>query len=217
MSKEVKKKKKKKFGKFILFLFILLIAGGLIYFAIKPNNKTKNEQKKVVDTIDNFEYTVSENATKLFKSEFKKLKNELSKDEINNEEYASLVSKLFIIDFFTLDNKATKNEVGGVQFVYDNYRKTFIDKARDEFYKYVRNNLNNDRTQKLPVVSSIEVTSCEKKEASSLLKGDEFSQIDEAYEVNLTWEYEEDLGYQKTGKVVIIKNNDKLVVAKLSN
>ena len=215
MSKTGKKKKKAK--KIIVFLLVLLIAGGLVYFALFNNKSDKKVKKeKVVDKIDNFDYTVAETDTKLFKSEFKKLKKILSEKEVDNQKYSELVAKLFIIDFFTLDNKVTRNDVGGVQFVYSKYKKDFIDKSRDEFYKYVKNNLNNDRKQNLPEVSKITVDSTEQVSAASELSGTDFAGIDEAYKVNLSWEYKEDLGYQKNAIVIVIKDDSKFSVAKLS-
>lgn len=211
-------KKRKKIRRIILFVFVLLVAGVLVYMALN-NTKTeiKVKKKKVVDKIEKFDYSVSETDTKLFKSEFKKLKNELSKDEIDNKKYSELVAKLFIIDFYTLDNKMTKNDVGGVQFVYSKYKATFIDKARDQFYKYIKNNLNNDRKQNLPKVSEITINSSEEVNASSELSGADFANIQQAYKINLSWEYEEDLGYQKNATVIVIKDDNKFSVAKLSN
>ena len=210
---------KKKKGKVIIFIIVLLIAGGLVCFALLNNSgsKTKTKTAKVVDKIDNFDYKIDEDDTKLLKDEFKSLKKILSEKEVNNEEYAKEVAKLFIIDFFTLDNKVTKNDVGGVQFVYSGYRTTFIDKARDEFYKYVKSNIDGDRTQELPIVKSIEVSNIEKIEASSMLGGETFAQIGEAYKVSTSWEYEKDLGYQKSATLVIVKDNDKLSVAKVTS
>ena len=218
MSKKEKKKNKKNTKKkVIIFILLLLVAGGLAYYALSSGNTTKKTGAKVVDKIDNFEYKVSDTDTKLFKTEFKNLKSILSKKEVNREEYASSVAKLFIIDFFTLNNKVTKNDVGGVQFVYENYKTTFIDKARDEFYKYVKSNLNNDRTQNLPVVKEVSVESIEKVTASDVLSGDAFAAIEEAYKVVLKWTYEEDLGYQTEATIIIVKDNDKLAVAKLTS
>lgn len=217
MAKEKKKMKKKKKLKILIFILVLLAAGGLVFYALSGNHNTKKSGAKVVDKIDNFDYKVADTDTKLFKSEFKKLKTILSKKEIKREDYASSVAKLFIIDFFTLDNKVTKNDVGGVQFVYENYKTTFIDKARDEFYKYVKSDLNNDRTQELPEVKEIKVENTEKIEASSVLSGEEFASIDEAYKVDLTWEYKSDLGYQTKATVIVVKDKDKLSVAKLTS
>ena len=219
MSKKNKAKKGKKIKRILLFIIVLLVAGALVYLALnnKSNNVKEVKKKKVVDKIDNFDYSVSESDTKLFKDEFKKLKKELSKKEVDNKKYSEEVAKLFIIDFYTLDNKMTKNDIGGVQFVYSKYKSTFIDKARDEFYRYVKNNLNNDRTQKLPIVSEITVNSCEQVSASSELSGADFAGIEEAYKVNLSWDYKEDLGYQKSATVVVVKDESKFSVAKLSN
>ena len=47
--------------------------------------------------------------------------------EVDNKKYAEAISKLFVIDFFTLDNKSSKNDVGGVQFVYTSYKADFIE------------------------------------------------------------------------------------------
>ena len=206
------KKKKKK----LIFFIIILIAAVLVYMSLNLNNKGSDKPiKKVVDEIEKFDYTVSETDTKLFKDEFKKLKKELSKKKIDNKEYATIVAKLFIIDFFTLDNKLSKNDVGGIQFVYSEYKTSFIDKARDEFYRYVKSNLDNNRDQKLPIVKEIKVTSCEEITTSSELSGEQFSSIDEAYKISLNWKYKEDLGYQSSGNVIVIKDNEKFSVAKL--
>ena len=203
MSKVKKNRSKKgKIRRIILFLIILIVAGVLIFLALKPNKTDDNKTKKtkVVDTIDNFDYVIAETDTKLLKDEFK-----------NSE-----VAKLFIIDFYTLDNKMSKNDVGGVQFVYSGYKTTFIDKARDEFYKYVKSNLNNDRNQELPEVASVTVNSAEAVSASSELSGDAFASIEEAYKVNISWTYKKDLGYQTNATIIVVKDNDKFSVAKLN-
>ncbi len=203
--------------KAIVFILVLIVAVSLTLTALKLTKKEPESKKtNVVDKIDNFDYTVSETDTDLFKEEFKKLKEELKKEEVDNKEYSSIIAKLFIIDFFTLDNKVTKNDVGSVQFVYSNYKTSFVDKARDEFYKYIKSNLNNDRTQELPIVDTINVNSIEMISASSELSGDEFSNITEAYKVDLTWTYKKDLGYQNSGSVIVVKDNDKFSVAKLN-
>lgn len=214
--KEKKKNNKKRKLILVLILIVLIIVGVVAYTNLSAPDDEIKPKEKVVDTIDNFEYTISDTDTKLFKTKFNELKKELSKEEIDNKKYSQLVAELFVIDFFTLDNKITKNDVGGVQFVYSNYKSTFVDKARDEFYKYVKSNLNDDRNQKLPIVKTITVNNIEKINASDELETEEFQNIEEAYKVNLTWTYKEDLGYQTEGTVVIIKDGEtKFSVAKL--
>ena len=96
--KKIKKKMSKK-KKIIIFILVLLVAAALVFVALKVGNKGEEKpQKTVVDQIKNFDYSVVDTDTELFKENFKKLKNVLSKKEIDNKEYASVVSKLFIIN-----------------------------------------------------------------------------------------------------------------------
>ena len=126
MKKKEKKKMSKK-KKIIIFILVLLVAAALVFVALKVGNKGEEKpQKTVVDQIKNFDYSVVDTDTELFKENFKELKNVLSKKEIDNKEYASVVSKLFIIDFYTLNNKTSINDIGSVQFVYSSYEKSAI-------------------------------------------------------------------------------------------
>lgn len=220
MKKKDKIKNKKKISKkkkIIISLIILLIAGGLIFFALNLNNGNEETKKKVVDEIKNFDYTVVETDTKLFKDTFKELKTELLKDEIDNKNYASLVSKLFIIDFYTLNNKTNINDVGGVQFVYSSFKSDFVDLARDGIYKQVESNLDNDRSQNLPEVKSVKIESIEEVVPSEELKSDDFKDVTtaDAYKVNISWTYKESNDFQDSATMLIVKDNDKLSVAKL--
>ena len=128
MRKEKKAKiKMKPITKLLLCLIIvLLIIGG--YFVYDKFFKPKTNKEKVVDSIKNedVDYIVSENDTKLFKSNFNDLKKVLNAKKVDNEKYAETIAKLFVIDFFTLSNKTSKNDVGGVQFIYDNYTLTIL-------------------------------------------------------------------------------------------
>ena len=212
--------KKRKLKKLIIVFVIIVLLASASIFAFKsifskPEGKVE-AKSKVVDSIKKYGYTISDNDTKLFKSKFNELKKVLNEKEVDNEKYSKLVAELFIIDFYTLDNKSSKNDVGGVEYVFDNYKASFIDKARDEFYKYVKNNLNDDRDQDLPVVSSIKVDSIEKVETMKYFEKEDLQLIDEAYKVDLTWSYEKDLGYSDKATIIVIKDGDiKFSVAKL--
>lgn len=216
-NKKIKKSKKKKVLIILLLLIIILVGGFMAYKFIFNKTETKIETKsKVVDSISKYGYTISDTDTKLFKSKFNELKKVLNEKEIDNKKYAQLVAELFIIDFYTLDNKTSKNDVGGVEYVFTNYKTSFIDKARDEFYKYVKNNLNDDRNQKLPIVSSIKVDNVEKVETMDYFEKEDIQLIDEAYKIELSWDYKEDLGYTKSSTLIVVKDGDiKFSVAKL--
>lgn len=213
---KVPNKNKKK--KIILFIIILLVAVILVLFALNIGKNDKEETvKKVVDEIKNFEYTVSETDTKLFKDTFKELKAELSKSEVDKEKYASLVAKLFIIDFYTLSNKTSVNDVGGVQFVYSSYKTDFIDFARTGMYKQVQSNLDNDRNQDLPEVKSVDIEAIDTVVPSTILESEEFKNVAEAnaYEIKINWTYTKTNNFQDSATMLIVEDGSKLSVAKL--
>ena len=217
MSKKVKRRRisnKKKL--LICFVLILLAIGG--YFGYnKFFKETEVTAPKVIDEIKNFNYVVNEKDTKLFKSTFKELKSILNAKEVDNKKYAETVSKLFIIDFFNLNNKSSKNDVGGVQFVYSSYKSDFIDYARDGMYKQVPNSIDNKRNQNLPEVKSVKVTGVEEVVPSSVFEHKDFEGVTEAnaYEITLTWEYKNDSGFQDKATLTVVKDGDKLSIAKM--
>ena len=216
MSKN-KKKVKKNFKKFILCLVIVgLIIGG--YFAYNKFYKKEDVSKpKVVDEIKKFNYVVNENDTKLFKSIFSDLKKTLSKKEVDNKEYAKDISKLFIVDFFTLDNKTSKNDVGGVQFVYESYKSDFVDYARDGMYKQVVSIIDGNKRDKLPEVTKIDIDSIDEVDASSIFESSDFDSDDKkkAFEIKLKWEYKNGSDFQTSATVTVVKDKDKLSIAKM--
>ena len=98
-------KKIKKILITLIIITILLICGLLIYkFLIKD----KPNEVKVVKKISGYGYSLKENATEIYKDEFDNLDSILSKKEVDYEEYAKQIAKLFIIDFYTLNNKLSK-------------------------------------------------------------------------------------------------------------
>lgn len=190
----------------IYTLFIVLIIGCLIKI-IFFNKKTVDV--KVVNEIEKYNYSLNNNATAYYKSLFEELKNLLEND-YNIEDYVKLVSKLFVTDVYTLDNKLNKNDIGGTQFVYADFVDDFNSIAQSTIYKSVENNMYGDRKQELPIVTEVIIDSIETK---SFKYNDEI--INDAYYVSLTVNYNKDLGYPKNIDLVLIKNNDKVEVVKM--
>ena len=214
--KKVKPKRKINRKKLIVTILVIILAILLVVFAL-TNGREDDKKVKVVDEIKKFSYVVSESDTQLFKDKFKELKKVLSSKEVDNKEYAKLISELFVIDFYTLDNKNSKNDVGGVQFIYDSYKTMFVDKARDGIYKQVKSNLDNNRHQTLPYVETVEVTSIEEVVPSKIFESDDFKDITdaEAYEINISWTYRNNDDFQTKATIVVVKDKDKLSIAKL--
>lgn len=208
------KKRKRRVNKKKVFVFIILpliIIGVICYFMFFAGDKTtKIVKPKNTDTIKGYDYTLREDATKYYKSLFKELKNTLESDEIDNDTYAELVAKLFVADFYNLNNKVSKNDVGGVQFVYEDYRDDFTKYATSSIYKSVESNVYGKRTQKLPIVSNVSTV---KNENMLFTYGDKTDV--EAYNISFEITYKEDLGYQTKGTLTLIHNDKKLEVAVL--
>ncbi len=214
--KKIKKNKNKKiFNKNRLFYFIIfgLIAIIIIATSIKfvCDYILVEEEKEVVtkntlDSLDTFGYTLDDLDTELYKSYFNELKEVLNKEEIDYNSYASVLIKLFVTDFYTLSNKLTSSDIGGEEFVYPNFVENFKLHAGDTMYNHVKNNIYGDRNQVLPTVSNVNID--EVVTETYKYNGQDY----EAYKVTASWEYEEDLGYEKSGVFYLILDNSKLFV-----
>ena len=121
------------------------------------------------------------------------------------------VAKLFIIDFYTLDNKLSKNDIGGTDFIKESMRDNFIEEARSTFYKYVEVK-SNKRTQKLPVVSEI----IEAYVENTSFKYNDKTIDENAYKVTISWDYKEDLGYETEAKMILVNENNKLYIIEMN-
>lgn len=217
MKKETKKKRKMKPIKKLLLLLIVvaLIIGGFIGYQ-KFFKKDNTKKVKVVDSIknDNVDYVVNENDTKLFKKTFEELKKVLNAKEVDNKKYAETISKLFVIDFFTLSNKTSKNDVGGVQFVFDGYKTTFVEYARDGIYKQVLASDAGQINNSLPTVKSVKVNSVEEVSPAGMF-ATPFAEDAVGYEVRLSWTYENDDSFQSEATIVVAPDGEKLSLVKM--
>lgn len=203
-------KKKKKFG--IILLVVLLFIGlgvGVYFFFFRTANHEEQPtvEVKVMNEIPDFGYKLDDRDSELFKEKFNELKELLEQENYEKESYVSLVAQLFIIDLYTIQNKISKYDVGGLEYVYEPARESFKSVVMDSIYKTVINNIDKKREQNLPIVSSVSVQS---------VKSDMYTLPDdtkkEAYLVSLKWEYEQDYDYDTSGTVSIIVNDKKMDV-----
>uniref|UniRef100_UPI004027F4E9 hypothetical protein n=1 Tax=Candidatus Ventrenecus sp. TaxID=3085654 RepID=UPI004027F4E9 len=202
---------KKKYKKIIIVLVILLLLvfGAFAYckfFKSRPVD-TPIKEVKVTNTIENYGYNLEDRDTKLYKDKYEKLKELLSKDDYDKDEYIKLISELFIIDLYTIDNKISRYDVGGTEFMYTGAVSSFKASVENSLYKTVENDLEDNRNQALPVVSSIEITNYE----PTTYEMPDQTVID-GYKVNLSWQYEKDLGYDDTGVLIVIPDGNKMGV-----
>lgn len=208
----MKKKKQINFKTIlIIVLVILFICLGLCIKDIIGVLNSSTKQVEILSNIEEYGYSLNENDSEYFKEKFMLLKDELKNDKVDEETYASLISELFVIDFFSLDSSINKNDVGGVQFVYKDYQNDFVNYAKEGIYKYVENNIYNDRKQELPLVKNTEIKSIKNEKVS--FEND--IKDTNAYIVKVLIEYEKDLEYPTEVELTIIHSNDKLEIAKM--
>lgn len=196
--------KLKKKPKIIITLVALLLIAALaviLVISFKPK-QTKVKEVKVLKSIDEYGYQLKDNKTKKYKDMFKELEDILRADTVDEEAYAKKIAEMFVYDFFSLEDKAAKTDVGGVEFVHPNAVANFLFNAEDTYYKYVESNIYGERKQELPAVETVTVDSIEKSEFAWN------NTMHEAYEVKLSWTYtnEKFADYQKTALVILIKN-----------
>lgn len=203
-------KRKKRADIFIIILFILIGLGLFGYTGyIAYNTLSKPEPaKKELRSLKLYGYTLSDTDSELFSNTYKELETVLNEDTIDYSKYAELLSKLFVIDVFTLNNKLASTDIGGLDYLHKDLKENFKENMGATLYKNVENNLDGTRTQKLPEVSSVNVT--EIKETKYTYNKEEY----EGYLVKLSWEYVEDLGYEKSIELTLIRDNGKLYIVK---
>ena len=195
-----RKKQIKKSALMIIILTILISIG--LYFLLFSKS-TGGLLVRSKDKTVKFDYTLDKDNTNLMKENFKELKDILANDNINYEDYAKTLAKLFIIDLYTIDNKKSMYDVGSLEYVYD--KENFKTRCQNTLYKGL-NDKSTRKNNEYPIVESINIDSFE---------NGEFTYNDnkyESYEITLSWDYKKDLGYDKKGKVTIIKIEDKLYV-----
>lgn len=207
-----KKLNKKRVFNFVVILIALCL---FVITAVKVlgdlNLGDNKVVKKELDIIKPYGYKLDDRDTSTYKKYFKELKEVLSQEKVDEEKYARLLTKLFITDFYTLDNKLTSTDIGGLEFIHKDQVENFILNAEETMYKTVESDLYNERKQSLPEVKSVKIDNIEK--TTYTYNNKEY----EAYKVAASWTYKEDMGYERDGTFIIMKDNGKLnVVEKVS-
>lgn len=206
MRKVLNKNKLFYFVMISLILVVIIVIGVkfTLEFLVKDDKNVVT--KKELDSLELYGYTLDDYDSDLYKEYFNDLKGTLNSKEVNYEDYAKEIVKLFVSDFYTLDNKLTSSDIGGVEFIPSDMVENFKMHAGDTMYNHVKTNIYGDRVQKLPIVKSVEVTNIEN--ITYTYKDKEYS----AYKVSTRWEYQEDLGYKNNEIFTLIKDNNKLYI-----
>ena len=188
-------------------IVLSLITGYVVYKEFFYEESSSTTEVKINDNISKYGYTLSNDQTDAYKTYFYELKEILNQESVDYIKYAEAISKLFVTDVFTLDNKISSGDIGGTDFIYSSFKSDFISIAKSSLYNGVKSNVYGNRNQKLPIVDSVTIVSSEKK-AFTYNK----TSLEDSYKVTLTITYKEDLGYQTDCTLYLTLVDDKLEV-----
>ena len=204
----LKNKKLKILG--ILLVIIIFLSTGFLYLKIYNESSAKKVTKiSTIDNIKSYNYILNSNASSYYKDLFKELKTILNEEQIKEEEYAKKITQLFISDLFTLSNKITSSDIGGVQYVFADFQEDFVSIAQTGLYSSIKSNVYGDRKQELPEVSEVLILKTEQKNFKYKDKT-----FEDSYYINVEIKYKKEMGYPTKYQVVLSKNNNKLEIVK---
>lgn len=200
--------KNKKFWLIICSIVLLYFIGGIVYINLDRDSSNVKNNKNVDKgiSIKGFDYILYEDDVDIYKDEFKKLKKNLESSNINYTEYAESISKMFVMDLYSLDAKKNMYDVGGVQFVYPDIRYNYKLNVTNTLYKYMKDNSDGKREQDLPMVKSVSIKN--EDETKYKIGEEEFN----GYKINLDIEYVKDLEYDKSAEIILVKKDKYLYI-----
>lgn len=200
--------KNKKFWLIISSIVLLYFIGGIVYINLDRGSSSVKNNKNVDKgiSIKGFDYILYEDDIDIYKDEFKKLKKNLESSNINYTEYAESISKMFVMDLYSLDAKKNMYDVGGVQFVYPDIRDNYKLNVTNTLYKYMKDNSDGKREQDLPMVKSVSIKN--EDETKYKIGEEEF----DGYKINLDIEYVKDLEYDKSAEIILVKKDKYLYI-----
>lgn len=196
----------------IILLIIILLCLALVFVPKLFSKKPTIKEAKILKTIDDYGYVLKDNKSKEYQRLFKDLSDILTTEDIDEELYAKKLAEMFIVDFYSLSDKSSKTDVGGVDIVYPDSLSNFLENAENTFYKYVESDIYDNRTQQLPKVDTVTIESIEKKPYAYGENIDE-----DAYSLNVTWTYtnESFTNYQNKATLVFAHQDKKLYLVEL--
>ena len=202
-------RKRYKIGLIIISVLLVGVIGIGVLKIFHSDEKKVEEPNvsSIISNINNYGYTLDDRDTDYMKELFKELETILNESEVDYQAYAETLAKLFVIDFYTLDNKINKYDVGSLEYILSSSLDMFRQKAVDTIYRDILDNTYRDRIQDLPEITNVNIINTE--EVTYTLNDEEV----DAIKITMNYEYKEDLGYDTEGTIYLVRNANKLEVA----
>ena len=198
----------------ILFILPFVIAIGIFSFIAYKEAKdlinlaTGTTEVNSDYIVSSMNYKLRDNATEYQQECFAELKNAIESNS-SPETIVGLVGKNYVADFYTWTNKQGQYDIGGMEYVNSEknetveYKTNIYSKARDGFYKYINNYINDYGVENLIEVNNINIVSVTKNSqkytiheyTETIQTGEDsweklFDDIEhDCYNVSLSWSY----------------------------
>lgn len=230
----------------VLFILPFLIAIGIFGFIAFKEAKslislaTGNTETNGDYAITSMKYTLRDNATEYQQECFAELKSAIESGADENI-IVGLVGKNYVADFYTWTNKQGQYDVGGMEYVNSEknetleYKQNIYVKARDSFYKYLNEYINEYGSNNLLEVQNVNVVSVLKNDYSYFMhEYIETVQIEEdlwekhyddiehkCFNVSLSWTYNPETklnlnDYATSINLLIIENDGRYEIVEAS-
>lgn len=133
--------------------------------------------------------------------------------EENLKSYAESIARNFVADFFTLSNKNSRSDVGGLQFVSEDVVDDFHQAASDTFYLYLNHHLYNIENNDLPTVVATNIVNTELGYHQLELETWPWSEYIDIVTVDIEWTYAETtmleiVEFQNSARITFVINED---------
>ena len=205
-------RKRYKIGLIVISVLLVVVIGIGVCKIFFPDQEEKKETNvsNIISNITDYGYTLDDRDTDYMKDTFEELKTILDVSEVDYHVYAEVLAKLFVIDFYTLNNKINKYDVGSLEYILSSNVDMFRQKAVDTVYRDILDNTYRDRIQDLPEITN--VTVLDVTDTTYTLN----EEVVDAIKVTMNYEYRKDLGYDTEGAIYFVRNANKLEVASYS-
>lgn len=175
------------------FVIVIVIFGVKIYKQAKDLISLAGDNSVAVNdnySINGGSFVLRANATDVQKEYFAELKNiyENPSSSATEEEKAISTVKNFVADFYTWSNKQGQYDVGGTYYLFEPQRQTIYIQARDQFYKYINEYINEYGASNLLEVESVEANTVGNKFGFIINENDEEVELG-AWNISATWTY----------------------------
>lgn len=151
---------------FITIGVLFLHARGMMASNDVPSTTNRTQEQTPPDSEEPKGYELRMNATEYQIDLFEELMQAHDQFEALGtddalEDYASAIVKNFVVDFFTLSNKESRADVGGVQFFSNDVADHFKNAAMDGFYLHLGRLTETFGSEAMPTIESITITEVE--------------------------------------------------------